>query len=137
MVADTSTHLQDAVQLYIVTASSLKGDLAHFLASLGHTLTAIQAVTYVIRPLLLALASMHAKGLIHRDIKPENLLMGEGNTVLMCDFDLAINSLEEVPCSQVCLWPLLFVSDNDAVGNPCQASVKCENSCLPAGLPHP
>ena len=56
---------------------------------------------YVVKPLLLALADMHAKGIVHRDIKPENLVMHDDNTILLCDFDLAIDSRAEVPCSQV------------------------------------
>jgi serine/threonine protein kinase len=98
---DLRCEVQDAVQLYIVTASSCKGDLAQFMANLGRTLTPVQAMKYVVKPLLLALASLHAQGLVHRDIKPENLLMSDSNTVMLCDFDLAIDSRGEVPVSQV------------------------------------
>ena len=93
--------MQDDVQLYILTACGHKGDLAHFLANLGRTLTPVQAVKYVVKPLLLALTDMHALGIVHRDIKPENLVMHDDNTILLCDFDLAIDSRAEVPCSQV------------------------------------
>lgn len=93
--------MQDDVHLYCLTAASEKGDLAHFIHSTGRTLSATQAAKYVLRPLLTALATMHAQGLVHRDIKPENLLMADDNTVMLCDFDLAINTADAAPVSQV------------------------------------
>lgn len=94
--------MQDEAQLYVVTAYGANGDLAQYMANAGRTLTAPQAARYVIRPLLSTLAAMHAQQLIHRDIKPENCLMAADNTILLADFDLAIDAKVDTPCHQVC-----------------------------------
>lgn len=79
-----------------------KGDLYCLLESRGRRLTTGQAVKYVIRPLLLALAEeVHRRGCIHRDIKPENLLLAEDLSVRLADFDLATDASLETPCTQV------------------------------------
>jgi serine/threonine protein kinase len=43
----------------------------------------------VFRQLLLALAHMHAKGLVHRDVKPENIIVAGTDEARLVDFDLS------------------------------------------------
>lgn len=93
--------MQDSSRLFIVTAAAEKGDLAVYQAACGRTLTPTQAAKFVLRPLLLALKSMHSMHLIHRDIKPENMLLAADNTAQLCDFDLATDSSAENPISRV------------------------------------
>lgn len=92
---------QDSSRIFIVTAAAEKGDLAATQAACGRNLTPIQAVKFVLKPLLTTLKHMHAQQLIHRDIKPENLLLAADNTVQLCDFDLAIDAATDSPTSRV------------------------------------
>ena len=93
---------QDSSRIFIITAAAEKGDLAAFQSLCGRTLTPTQAVKYVLRPLVTALACMHAKRLVHRDIKPENMLLAADSTVQLCDFDLSIDAGMDSPTSRVC-----------------------------------
>ncbi|MCU1600722.1 MAG: hypothetical protein JWO22_1431 [Frankiales bacterium] len=43
----------------------------------------------VMEPVLRALASAHAAGIVHRDVKPENVLMGDDGRIKVADFGLA------------------------------------------------
>ena len=88
------------------TAPGERGDLAQFLAARGRALTAAQAAKFIIRPLVAALSHLHAHGCIHRDIKPENLLIAKDGTVMLSDFDLAIDASSDAPSSRV--RPSLF-----------------------------
>jgi len=64
----------------------------------GHTLRQVmqdegpltpRAALDILDPVLQALASAHAAGLIHRDVKPENVILREDGTVKVADFGLA------------------------------------------------
>lgn len=43
----------------------------------------------LIRPILNALASIHAEGLIHRDVSPENIMLAKDGRVILIDFGAA------------------------------------------------
>ena len=49
----------------------------------------------MLRPVVLALASIHKKGLLHRDITPDNLMVGANGTVKLLDFGSARSYLRE------------------------------------------
>ncbi|MDD6325408.1 MAG: serine/threonine-protein kinase [Lachnospiraceae bacterium] len=49
----------------------------------------------MLRPVVLALASIHKKGLLHRDITPDNLMVGENGAVKLLDFGSARSYLRE------------------------------------------
>ena len=49
----------------------------------------------MLRPVVLALANIHKKGLLHRDITPDNLMVGANGTVKLLDFGSARSYLRE------------------------------------------
>ena len=49
----------------------------------------------MLRPVVLALANIHEKGLLHRDITPDNLMVGANGTVKLLDFGSARSYLRE------------------------------------------
>lgn len=49
----------------------------------------------MLKPVVLALAGIHKKGLLHRDITPDNLMVGENGTVKLLDFGSARSYLRE------------------------------------------
>lgn len=51
----------------------------------------------VFRQLLMALAHMHAQGLVHRDVKPENIIVAGTDEARLVDFDLSGPALEAFP----------------------------------------
>ena len=53
----------------------------------------------VLRPALLALHYMHARGVVHRDIKPENILVTAAS-IKLADFGLSINADHERPVTR-------------------------------------
>ena len=64
--------------------------------TLGHELAisqpiSIQRALMLMKQVALALSHLHSKGLIHRDLKPANILIGEGDTVKLTDFGLALS----------------------------------------------
>jgi len=41
----------------------------------------------------LALAALHALGVLHRDIKPDNMLLGHDSSLLLNDFDVSCTTV--------------------------------------------
>lgn len=48
-----------------------------------------QETLTLMQPILLALQTMHQKGILHRDISPENLMLSPDNTLTLIDFGAA------------------------------------------------
>lgn len=80
----------------LVTEFAKHGDLAKLMLRLkGHRLEERQAVGLVLRPLVRALAYLHAKGIVHRDLKPANIFFDKDKHLRLGDFGLALNLHEE------------------------------------------
>eukprot|EP00928_Gymnodinium_smaydae_P008037 TRINITY_DN12892_c0_g2_i1.p1 TRINITY_DN12892_c0_g2~~TRINITY_DN12892_c0_g2_i1.p1 ORF type:complete len:282 (-),score=26.13 TRINITY_DN12892_c0_g2_i1:8-853(-) len=58
----------------------------------------------ILRQMLSAIAHCHGKGIAHRDVKPDNFMFGgeNGETLKLCDFDLAKAIPEEGYMTGVC-----------------------------------
>lgn len=74
--------------LYLVTDFYEGGDLFSFLRNHHAEVTEAQAVR-IIAEVLLALESMHEKGIVYRDLKPENVLLDKEGHVRLVDLGLA------------------------------------------------
>ncbi|MDX6219113.1 MAG: eukaryotic-like serine/threonine-protein kinase, partial [Frankiales bacterium] len=85
-VHDTGTD-PDTGLAYLVMEHIRGQNLRQLLLSIG-PLTPSRAVA-VMEPVLRALASAHAVGMVHRDVKPENVLLGDDGRVKVADFGLA------------------------------------------------
>jgi len=85
-VHDTGTD-PDTGLAYLVMEHIRGQNLRQLLLSLG-PLSPSRAVS-VMEPVLRALASAHAVGMVHRDVKPENVLLGDDGRVKVADFGLA------------------------------------------------
>jgi len=78
----------DSVGPYVVYEYLPGGNLREFLTA-NDPLSPEQALEAVGRPLLGALAALHAHGVIHRDVKPENMFRRDDGTFALGDLGLA------------------------------------------------
>lgn len=85
-VHDTGTDPETGLA-YLVMEYVRGQNLRQLLLSVG-PLSPSRAVG-VMQPVLRALASAHALGMVHRDVKPENVLLGDDGRVKVADFGLA------------------------------------------------
>ena len=85
-VHDTGTDPETGLA-YLVMEHIRGQNLRQLLLSIG-PLSPSRAVA-VMEPVLRALASAHAVGMVHRDVKPENVLLGDDGRVKVADFGLA------------------------------------------------
>ncbi|MFN2539600.1 MAG: Stk1 family PASTA domain-containing Ser/Thr kinase, partial [Mycobacteriales bacterium] len=85
-VHDTGTDSETGLA-YLVMEHVRGQNLRQLLLSIG-PLSPSRAVS-VMEPVLRALASAHAVGMVHRDVKPENVLLGDDGRVKVADFGLA------------------------------------------------
>lgn len=74
--------------LYLVTDFYEGGDLFSFLRNHHSEVTEAQAIR-IIAEVVLALESMHDKGIVYRDLKPENVLLDKEGHVRLVDLGLA------------------------------------------------
>lgn len=87
---------KDAKYVYLAMEWAPAGNLLDLLVERRGKLAEEEAVKKVIRPLISALAYLHAQGLIHRDIKLENILVDRDQHLKLADFGLAINTRQEI-----------------------------------------
>ncbi|GFR52013.1 hypothetical protein Agub_g14436, partial [Astrephomene gubernaculifera] len=80
-----------AARLVLVQEFASQGDLHDVHRALGCRMSEDQARVLVLRPLLNAVAHLHAEQIIHRDIKPENILFRNDWRLMLADFGVAIN----------------------------------------------
>lgn len=79
----------------LVTEMCPGGDLLKVMDTHGGLLPEAFAVRGVMKPLLEALAHLHAHGIVHRDIKPGNILFDRHGDLKLADFGLAVNLVRE------------------------------------------
>ena len=81
----------DEKHVYFIMELMSDGDLFTFQRSLPDRRFTEARASAICKQLLLALAHIHARGIIHRDIKPENIMV-EGDTIKLADFGWAVHT---------------------------------------------
>lgn len=97
------------------------GNLVQRLRRCGGRMPEVQAVTDVLRPLLDALAYLHAKGIVHRDVKPGR--QGRGR----------VGDAGGTPCNHVHLVGVCVLNWVD--GFEYRKSVKCKGMAVAGSKP--
>jgi aurora kinase, other len=92
---------EDSTFIYIVQQLARKGDVYKTYLQQLARLSERDIVVRIIAPLLRALDHAHNRGVIHRDIKPENVFLSESEEVLLGDWGLGIDNVQERPVSCV------------------------------------
>lgn len=92
---------EDATFIYLVQQLARKGDVYKTYLQHRIQLSESDIVVRIIEPLLRALDHAHSRGVIHRDIKPENVFLSESEEVLLGDWGLGIDNVQERPVSRV------------------------------------
>lgn len=92
---------EDESFIYMVQQLALNGDVYKTYLSQRKQLNEHDLVAKIIAPLLRAVEHAHSRGVIHRDIKPENIFLSEGDQVLLGDWGLSIDNVQERPVSRV------------------------------------
>lgn len=90
----------DYENAYMLFEYAPMGDLWGYLYSLESSLRESE-VKHILKPVIRAVAHIHAKKWIHRDIKPENILLFRGLKSKIGDLGLTINTNKRVPISQM------------------------------------
>ncbi|XP_022901981.1 3-phosphoinositide-dependent protein kinase 1 [Onthophagus taurus] len=78
---------QDTNRLYFVLTYAKNGELLTKINQLKKF--DVTTATYYTAEIVLALETLHSKGVIHRDLKPENILFDENWNILITDFGSA------------------------------------------------
>lgn len=92
---------EDSTFIYMVQQLARKGDVYKTYLQHRARLCETDLVARIIAPLLRALDNAHSRGVIHRDIKPENVFLSESEEVLLGDWGLGIDNVQERPVSRV------------------------------------
>lgn len=83
-------------KLYMIVELMSAGSLTDYIIKLPpKTRWREEAITYVIREMLRALAFMHANYHLHRDIKSDNILISASGSVKLADFGFAVGLTRE------------------------------------------
>lgn len=92
---------EDSTFIYMVQQLARKGDVYKTYLQNRTKLSEANLASRIIAPLLRALDHAHTRGVIHRDIKPENVFLSETEEVLLGDWGLGIDNVQERPVSRV------------------------------------
>ena len=92
---------EDSTFIYMVQQLARKGDVYRTYLQDRTKLTEAHLASRIIAPLLRALDHARTRGVIHRDIKPENVFLSENEEVLLGDWGLGIDNVQERPVSRV------------------------------------
>lgn len=92
---------EDETFIYMVQQLAPNGDVYKTYLSQRVRLNEQELVVKIIAPLLRAVGHAHSRGVIHRDIKPENIFLSDANEVLLGDWGLGIDNVQERPVSRV------------------------------------
>lgn len=88
--------------VYIVLELAKRGDLFSAIFNRTHVESEIHTCRRVIRPLVSAVAHLHARGIVHRDIKAENVLVtDDGTSVKLADFGFAVDFTRHRPVTRL------------------------------------
>ncbi|KAG5182354.1 kinase-like domain-containing protein [Tribonema minus] len=90
-VVGLSHCVEDDGNIYMALEYCMGGDLFTHLGELG-TLPE-RAARHLVAELTLALAHLHADGIMHRDVKPENVLLDARGHARLADFGLATSNI--------------------------------------------
>lgn len=85
---------------YLLYELAPLGDLWEYIYSREEYLTE-EKIKMILTGVIQAVAYMHSKNWIHRDIKMENVLLFKGLKGKLCDFEFAIDSIQENPTRRV------------------------------------
>jgi aurora kinase, other len=92
---------EDDAFIYMVQQLATKGDVYKAYLSQRVRFNERDLVKTIIAPLLRAINHAHKRGVIHRDIKPENVFLSDQHDVLLGDWGLGIDNVQERPVSRV------------------------------------
>eukprot|EP00892_Ulva_mutabilis_P007140 jgi/Ulvmu1/4799/UM020_0084.1 len=92
---------EDETFIYMVQQLAMNGDVYKTYLSRRVQLNEQELVKKIIAPLLQAVQHAHSRGVIHRDIKPENIFLSDSHQVLLGDWGLGIDNMQERPVSRV------------------------------------
>ncbi|XP_014665010.1 PREDICTED: probable serine/threonine-protein kinase DDB_G0284251 [Priapulus caudatus] len=87
-VIDLHEAIETKGALYLVMEHLPNGDLLSYINECGPLPE--EDCLLLFRQLLEVVGYCHRQGVFHRDIKLENILLGENNTMKLCDFGLAV-----------------------------------------------
>ncbi|KAF6262064.1 hypothetical protein COO60DRAFT_1699492 [Scenedesmus sp. NREL 46B-D3] len=94
---------EEADTIYVVEEYVGKGDIFNDCISHPEKYTERHVATALVKPLLKALAYLHANNIIHRSALPENLYMGIDDVLRLGHLTLAVDQLSDRPKSRTAL----------------------------------
>lgn len=77
-----------------------------------------ERATFYVAELVLALEYLHSEGIIHRDLKPENILIGRTGHIVLTDFGLAKDKIDEHTKTRTWCGTIEYMSPQMIKGDP-------------------